>query len=58
MNYDNLHELINRYEEKIDVLYGTEHYELFKLGNPTKEIKVHEQERYRKLCKEFEFPIS
>ena len=30
MNYDNLHELINRYEEKIDILYGTEHYELFK----------------------------
>ena len=30
LNYDNLHELINRYEEKIDKLYGTEHYELFK----------------------------
>ena len=30
MNYDNLHELINRYESKIDLLYGTEHYELFK----------------------------
>ena len=30
MNYNNLHELINRYEEKIDILYGTEHHELFK----------------------------
>ena len=28
MNYNNLHELINRYDEKIDVLYGTDHYEL------------------------------
>lgn len=30
MNYENLHELINRYEQNIDDLYGTEHYELFK----------------------------
>ena len=30
MNFDNLHELINRYEAKIDLLYGKEHYELFK----------------------------
>ena len=30
MNYENLHELINRYEQNIDYLYGTEHYELFK----------------------------
>ena len=30
MNYDNLHELIDRYENKINLLYGTEHYELFK----------------------------
>ena len=30
MNYDNLHELINRYESNIDMLYGSEHYELFK----------------------------
>ena len=30
MNYTNLHELINRYESNIDMLYGTEHYELFK----------------------------
>ncbi len=30
MNIDNLHELINRYEENLDLIYGTEHYELFK----------------------------
>ena len=30
MNLDNLHELINRYEEDIDNIYGPEHYELFK----------------------------
>ena len=30
MNLDNLHELINRYEAKIDLLYGKEHDELFK----------------------------
>ena len=30
MNLDDLHELINRYEAKIDKLYGTDHYELFK----------------------------
>ena len=30
MNLDNLHELIDRYESRIDKLYGTEHYELFK----------------------------
>lgn len=30
MNKDNLHELINRYEAKLDKLYGEEHYELFK----------------------------
>lgn len=30
MNLDNLHELINRYEEDIDNIYGEEHYELFK----------------------------
>ena len=30
MNLENLHEIINRYEEKIDVLYGPEHNELFK----------------------------
>ena len=30
MNYDNLHELINRYEEKLDLIYGEEHDELFK----------------------------
>lgn len=30
MNKDNLHELINRYEANIDMLYGEEHYELFK----------------------------
>ena len=30
MNLDNLHELINRYEQNIDILYGEEHDELFK----------------------------
>ena len=30
MNIDNLHELINRYEENLDRLYKTESYELFK----------------------------
>jgi len=30
MNADNLHELISRYELKIDKLYGPDHYELFK----------------------------
>ncbi len=30
MNHDNLHELINRYESNIDMLYGAESYELFK----------------------------
>ena len=30
MNYDNLHELINRYESNIDILYNEEHDELFK----------------------------
>lgn len=30
MNSDNLHELINRYEAKMDLLYGEEHFELFK----------------------------
>ena len=30
MNYDNLHELVSRYEEKTDILDGTDHYELFK----------------------------
>ncbi len=30
MNYDNLHELINRYESNIDMLYNEEHDELFK----------------------------
>lgn len=30
MNYENLHELINRYESNIDMLYNNEHDELFK----------------------------
>ena len=30
MNYDNLHELINRYESNIDCIYNAEHDELFK----------------------------
>ena len=30
MNTDNLHELINRYEEHIDTIYSAEHDELFK----------------------------
>ena len=30
LNIDNLHELINRYEENLDRLYRTESYELFK----------------------------
>ena len=30
MNYDILHELIERYEEKIEKIYGSENYELFK----------------------------
>ena len=30
MNTDNLHELIDRYESKIDKLYNEEHDELFK----------------------------
>ena len=30
MNYDNLHELINRYENGIDKIYNAEHNELFK----------------------------
>ena len=30
MNKDNLHELINRYEQNIDMLYNKEHDELFK----------------------------
>ena len=30
MNYDNLHELINRYESEIDTPYNQEHDELFK----------------------------
>ena len=30
MNYDNLHELINRYEANLDMLYNEEHDELFK----------------------------
>ena len=30
MNLENLHELIQRYENSIDWLYGTEHDELFK----------------------------
>ena len=30
MNLDNLHELINRYEQNIDILHGEEHDELFK----------------------------
>lgn len=30
MNTDNLHELINRYEEHIDTIYNEEHDELFK----------------------------
>ena len=30
VNIDNLHELINRYEENLDRLYRTESYELFK----------------------------
>lgn len=30
MNYDKLHELINRYEAELDTLYGPEHGELFK----------------------------
>ena len=32
MNMENLHELINRYEEKLDVFYNDEHDELFKWG--------------------------
>ena len=30
MNYDNLHELINRYESNINRIYNAEHDELFK----------------------------
>lgn len=30
MNLENLHELIQRYENSIDWIYGTEHDELFK----------------------------
>ena len=30
MNYDNLHELINRYEANLEMLYSAEHDELFK----------------------------
>ena len=30
MNYDNIHELINRYESEIDTLYNREHDEVFK----------------------------
>ena len=30
MNYDNLHELINRYEQDLDRIYNSEHDELFK----------------------------
>ncbi len=30
MNFDNLHELINRYESNIDLIYNEEHDELFK----------------------------
>ena len=30
MNTENLHELINRYESKLDFLYNSEHHELFK----------------------------
>lgn len=30
MNYENLHELINRYETELDLLYGEKHDELFK----------------------------
>ncbi len=32
MNYDNLHELINRYGSKMDLLYGKDSNELFKWG--------------------------
>ena len=31
MNYDNLHEIINRYEKDLDIIYGGPHYEMFKL---------------------------
>ena len=30
MNTENLHELIDRYENSLDMIYGPEHYELFK----------------------------
>lgn len=30
MNKENLHELINRYEDNIGLIYGDEHDELFK----------------------------
>lgn len=30
LNTDNLHELINRYEENLDKIYNAEHDELFK----------------------------
>ena len=30
MNLDNLHELINRYENNLNLIYGSEHFELFK----------------------------
>ena len=31
MNLDNLHELINRYEENLNTIYNNEHDELFSL---------------------------
>ena len=30
MNYENLHELINRYEQNIDIFNNSEHEEIFK----------------------------